>query len=244
MGRLPARVFDLRIQQPDSITRILEFQAKKLSFAAHPSQQLVSLFSAKPFQGADPERASLVFLGLDANYSIGITSDPIFPSVLEYHADGPRFWRTHGVHHPFLLPAYRGAGRKYHVNFADIGLGVGQADRISFIELLSVPTVGRSSLGPQDFDPAHLNYLNQILFSSNAKSVFVSQTVINLMNRTGAFPMLRNINMDISPEPSLPVVFQTDRVTFYKHLHFSVYGKFEKQRLAQASEIRSIALQA
>ena len=70
---------------------ILEFQAKKLSFAIHPSQELVRLFSTKPFQGADPEFASLVFVGLDANYSAGIATEPIFPSILEYHADGPRF---------------------------------------------------------------------------------------------------------------------------------------------------------
>lgn len=213
-----------------------------MSFAIHPFQELVRLFSAKPFQGADPEFASLVFVGLDANYSAGIATEPIFPSILEYHADGPRFWRTHGVHHPFLLPAYRGSGRKYHMNFADIGLGADQADRISFVELLPVPTVGRSSISPRDFDPAHLSYLNRILFGgSSTKSVFVSQAVINLMNRAGVFPKLHNVNA--VQEASLPIVYRSDHATFYKHLHFSVYGKFEKQRLAQASAIRSIALQ-
>lgn len=61
------------------------------------------------------------------------------------------------------------------------------------------------------------------------------------MNRAGVFPKLHNVNA--VQEASLPIVYRSDHATFYKHLHFSVYGKFEKQRLAQASAIRSIALQ-
>lgn len=65
--------------------------------------------------------ATFLFVGLDANYSPDLEASPSFQSVLEYHEDGVAFWRRYGVHHPFLLPEYRGDGRRYHRTFAKIG---------------------------------------------------------------------------------------------------------------------------
>lgn len=90
-------------------------------YRQHSSAELNRLFQARPFQGADPENAEFVFVGLDANYDEDLDGTSAFASILEYHRDGAAFWRRHGVHHPFLLPTYRGDGRRYHANFARIG---------------------------------------------------------------------------------------------------------------------------
>lgn len=209
-------------------------------FVIHPYDDLVRLFAAKPYQGAKPEDSALVFVGLDANYAADIDRQPVFPQIIEYHSNGPQFWQEHGVHHPFLLPSYRGSGRKYHRNFAQIGFNPRQAEKISFVELLAVPTVGRSLLTSDDFDRAHLRFLREMLFHSKPKSVFVSPAVANLMNRTGAFPRLNSART--CPDPGLSILFESSNITVYKHLHFSVYGKYEAQRLAEASAIRDIGL--
>lgn len=208
-------------------------------FVIHPCDDLVRLFAAKPYQGAKPEDSALVFVGLDANYASDIERQPVFPQIIEYHSNGPKFWLEHGVHHPFLLPSYRGSGRKYHRNFAQIGFNPRQAEKISFVELLAVPTVGRSLLAPDDFDRAHLRLLREILFHSNPKSIFVSQAVANLMNRTGAFPGFNSART--CSVTGLSVLFESSNIIVYKHLHFSVYGKYEAQRIAEASAIRCIA---
>lgn len=165
----------------------------------------------------------------------------MFPQLLEYHADGPGFWRTHGVHHPFLLPGYRGAGRKYHKNFSQIGFSDAHADSISFVELLAVPTAGRSTITSADLDPEHLSHLGTLLFNDHPKKVFVSPGVARLMNQTGAFPELHDLSLTAGK--GLPIYYQSETTKIYKHLHFSVYGKFERRRLAEAEEIRLAGLQ-
>lgn len=209
-------------------------------FVIHPCNELVRLFATKPYQGANPENSPLVFVGLDANYSANIASQPVFPEIMEYHTNGPAFWQKHGVHHPFLLPSYHGSGQKYHRNFAQIGLAPRQAEKISFAELLAIPTVGRSLLTKDDLDPAHLRYLRNILFHNKPKRIFVSQTVANLMNQSNAFPRLNPTEK--STIAGLPVLYESGNTIVYKHLHFSVYGKFEAQRIAEASAIKNIAL--
>lgn len=86
-----------------------------------------------------PQSARFLFVGLDANYAADVEGSPIFPSLLKYHEDGPRFWRSTGVHHPFLLPQYKGDGRRYHLTFAKIGFRPSHADLVSFTELYGWP---------------------------------------------------------------------------------------------------------
>jgi hypothetical protein len=74
----------------------------------HPSDQLNYAFSLKPFQGANPEMAKFLFIGLDANYAKEIDRSPIYQPLLEYLDDGITFWSKYGVHHPFLLPGSGG----------------------------------------------------------------------------------------------------------------------------------------
>jgi hypothetical protein len=106
----------------------------------HPSAALRELFAAMPipFQGQDPKQASVIFVGLDANYAPELFDAGNFRDrIIEYHEDGVAFWQHHGVHHPFLLPEYplprNKGGRPYHRKFNNMGLTPEFASDISFV---------------------------------------------------------------------------------------------------------------
>jgi hypothetical protein len=207
-------------------------------YLAHPDLSLRAAFERKPFQGADPRRATFLFVGLDANYADDAATSGAFKRILEYHEDGVTFWHRHGVHHPFLLPTYRGDGRRYHLNFARIGFSPAHADQVSFVELLHVPTVGRSKLEVEDLDVSHLSWLDAAIRGGQARHILVSASVERLMRSSGAFPWL---GAAPSPFPSvLPVVWTQGDRTIYRHLHFSNYGKFQRQMDLEARAIASL----
>lgn len=211
-------------------------------FVLHPSAALREHFSRKPYQGAEPGAAQFLFVGLDANYAADIEHRPIFAKLLSYHADGPTFWRSTGVHHPFLLPEYsgrRGDGRRYHGRFAKIGFRPEDAHRVSFIELLHLPTVGQSKLVPPDLDPQHLRRLREAMFAGARKYVFVSDSVRRLMQASGHFPELKPAATRSGDHP-LPVLHADPGCTVYQHLHLSNYGKFELQLQQEAQAIRAL----
>lgn len=207
-------------------------------YAPHPSSALIEAFLRRPFQGAAPEAAEFLFVGLDANYAPDIESSPVFPHLLEYHENGPAFWCRRGVHHPFLLPSYSGDGRRYHRTFAKIGFNLEHADRVSFIELLHLPTVGRNRLERSDLNAQHVQRLRSAIFAGDARHTFVSAGVLKLMRATGAFPEL---NADhATAGTALRVLCKQSGRTVYQHLHFSNYGKFEAQLQAEAAAIASL----
>lgn len=204
----------------------------------HPNHTLRALFERRPYQGADPQQATILFVGLDANYAEDVATSGSFQSIVEYHEDGVAFWRRHGVHHPFLLPTYRGDGRRYHLNFARIGFSPAHAAQISFVELLHVPTVGRSKLAVEDLDTSHLAWLDAVIRQGRARHILVSASVERLMRSSGAFPWL---GAAAPPGPGvLPVVWQQGARTVLRHLHFSNYGKFQKQMDLEARAIASL----
>ena len=206
-------------------------------YETHPSLELNAQFRHRPFQGVAPPEAMFLFIGLDANYDPDLENSPSFHSVLEYHRDGVAFWRRRGVHHPFLLPEYRGDGRRYHRTFARIGFTPKDAHLVSFAELLHIPTVGRSSLTPQDLDPLHLRWLNEAILHGQAKYIFVSAGVARLMRASKAFPWLPK-----KPDTSRPlrILYGDPTRTVYSHLHFSNYGKFQKQLEEEANSIAAL----
>jgi hypothetical protein len=211
-------------------------------YQPHPSQILSEIFRAKPYQGARPENARFVFVGLDANYDAQIESSPIFQRVLEYHEDGVAFWRGNKkkVHHPFLLDEYTGDGQRYHRNFARTGFGPDDACHISFVELLHVPTVGRNQLVAKDLDSAHLDKLNELIRSGARRNVFLSDKVIRLMiedrRDSGRFDWL--------PEPIanqvLPLLHQVEETKIFQHLHFANFGVFEARMKEEAAAIAGL----
>ena len=205
----------------------------------HPSETLRRIFSTRPFQGVEPERASFVFVGLDANYSPDIESSPIFPQLLNYLSDGFEFWRTSGVHHPFMLPAYgNGDGARYHRSFASIGFRSEHASLVSFVEVLHHPTYGRSALDVVDLDRAHLQRLNALVQAGTARYVFVPDSVARLMRRSRAFPWLPNAPHDDGG--ALTVWHKTATTTVFCHYHLSTYGHQEQKKREQIAEIRRL----
>ena len=206
-------------------------------FQPHPSEALNKHFRHRPYQGVEPSKAEFLFVGLDANYSPELENTPLFHSVLEYHHDGVAFWRRHGVHHPFLLPDYRGDERRYHKTFARIGFTSKHADLVSFAELLHVPTLGRSKLVPQDLDSAHLETINSSILYGQAKHIFVSAGVMRIMEASKAFPWLPKKPLGDGP---LSLLYRTDSRSVYSHLHFSNYGKFQLQLEQEARAIATL----
>ncbi|MFC3110796.1 hypothetical protein ACFQAT_11570 [Undibacterium arcticum] len=215
-----------------------EYFPSKSKYLVHPSPELNALFAHKPYQGAAPERARFLFIGLDANYDAEIETKPIFSKVREYHDDGVAFWRKHGVHHPFLLPEYSGDGRRYHQSFSRIGFGPEHADLVSFIELLHVPTVGRNILAANNLDATHLNMLNAAILGGNPTHIFIPRSVAGLMRATGVFPWLAKVPQEQAG--SLDLLFRTGTKTVYSHLHFSAYGKFTQRKAQEATAIRAL----
>lgn len=209
-------------------------------YTRHKSPALNDLFIAKPFQGAEPETARFLFIGLDANYDSHIEQSPVFPRLLEYLNDGPAFWRKYLVHHPFLLPEYRGAGRKYHRTFAEIGFNPNDAEHVSFIELLHVPTEGtKNPLTKADLDLSHMQRINSAILRGKAQLMFIPTGVGRLMKTSDLFPWL-----PAKPTPTegpLRIWYKTQTKTMYWHYHFSVYGKFEHEKKQQLAAIRSLA---
>ena len=205
----------------------------------HPSNQLRDIYSTKPYQGALPQEALFLFVGLDANYDAQISSKPIFTKIIEYHSDGINFWDKYGVHHPFLLSEYSGSGQFYHKSFSRIGFGPQHANLVSFVELLHVPTVGRNTkIVGSDLDISHLKMLNSAILEGQAKYIFVSNSVSKLMVATGLFHWL--VTKPGKTDDPLEILYQRGEKTVYKHLHFSVYGKFQERKIKEAAFIGSL----
>ena len=115
-------------------------------FGKHPSEQLQAIFSERPFQIQEPEKARIIFLGLDANYAEDLEQDhKLFQEFLGYMKDGVHYWKTEGIHTPMLKDYYRGGGKTYHRNFKKLGFTSDNAQDICFLELLNMCTFGNST---------------------------------------------------------------------------------------------------
>ncbi len=205
-------------------------------YFCHPSKQLQQAFALKPYQGIAPELAQYLFVGLDANYDKNIEFQSVFVQILEYLKDGVTFWRKNNVHHPFLLSHYKGDGQFFHKSFARIGFGTEHAEKVSFVELLHVPTYGRSSLVLDDLDHAHLDRINHAIMFGAARHIFIPSGVARLMRLTGLFSwMPRN---PLGTRDGLDVWYKSESKVVYSHYHFSVFGKFEQRKQAQLRAMR------
>lgn len=207
-------------------------------YIPHPSQTLNDLFSSKPFQGAPPAGATFLFVGLDANYSETIETEPVFSKIVEYHEDGCRFWRKYGVHHPFLLPGYSGSGRYYHKSFAEIGFTPEQADAVSFVELLHLPTTGQSNLELSDLATGHLRKLASWFMEGQARHIFFPAGVVRLLKRSGLLNWIPG--KPKGRHGDLKILLDQPGKRVYQHLHFSNYGKFLEQKRREARDIFGI----
>lgn len=211
-------------------------------YSAHPCPELGQLFALRPFQGAHPHEARFLFVGLDANYDLGIADSSVFSQILEYQTNGVLFWQRRGVHHPFLLSSYRGSGRFYHQSFSRIGFTPHEAHQVSFLELLHLPTHGRSNLSVWDLDPTHLSFISSAILQGKARYILVSDSVARLMRLSGQFTWLPR--QPSAKQGSLDILYQGGGKTVFRHLHFSVYGKFNATKQAQALDIAALRSRA
>lgn len=205
-------------------------------YQSHPSNILKELFQSKPYQGASPDQAKYLFVGLDANYAPNVEHSSSFQDILDYHTDGVSFWLKHGLHHPFLLPNYKGDGRRYHVIFSNLGFSPKNAAEVSFIELLHTPTVGRSKLEISDFNYDHLQLISSLITRGDSRYVFLSRKVITLMRATGYFKWLPNARS----KQILPKLTTIGETEIYQHLHLSNYGIYQSRMNEEAIAIKRL----
>jgi len=200
------------------------------SFQKHHSQELGALFQAKPFQGQDPEKAKVIILGNDANYSEEISEQDFFKFILEYHVDGVKFWKKYGVHHPFLLENYplnkTGGGVPYHRNFSKLGYTSEHAEIFSFVELLNIPTIGVTSTNLEEFwgliNIEHLKWLESIMLSKEPKIFFLSRSVLQrlqeIAKKYNIFSWLSDTKLEAS---GLQAIYQKDNTSIFVSYSFS-----------------------
>jgi len=206
-------------------------------YISHRNDKLHELFSHKPYQGADPATANFLFFGLDANFSPELGNQPCFSEIISYLEDGVGYWRERGYHHPFLHPEYRGDGALYHRRFAEIGFTKEHADQVSFVELIDVPTSGRSKLQLKDLKTSHLEQLRDWVLDGKAAYIFIPPGAGRLLKRTPQFSWLPE--EPISYDGSLPVLLRLSQKAVFAPFHFSCFGKhcLKKDRDLQLRDI-------
>jgi hypothetical protein len=207
-----------------------------MPYTLHPSEKLVDLFREKPWQGCEPYEAQFLFIGLDANYAADI--ERTLPEIFDYLSCGPDFWRKTSLHHPFRLPHYKGSGKRYHDKFAEIGFKPEHADFVSFVELLHLPTTGRSPLTVKDLSTDHLRKLSAVIDGGKANYVFASSEVIRLMKQSKVFPWLDR-RME-RKDGTFDIVHEQNGQTIYQMYHFSCYGHQLEMLNRQIAELRQI----
>ena len=175
-----------------------------MTFGIHQDKDFVNIYHNMPFQGRDPQKAKIVILGSDANYSSKISRHQFFDYIYEYQQDGVAFWKNdqYKCHHPFLLSDYpfdkRKDGVPYHRNFSKLGLDPQKyAEHISFLELLDVPTTGNKSKDLEQFDNLlslkHLQYIDELIKGGGQKLFFVSNGVLIDIKRIKKIKNTQNI---------------------------------------------------
>jgi hypothetical protein len=165
-------------------------------YREHKSMRLRLAYKNRPFQGQNPNDACVLFFGRDANYSSDIGDDrEFFDILMEYHNNGVEYWKSNKYddHHPFLLGIYsnreKSDGHLYHRTFRNIGLPkLLCADEVSFVELISVPTMGKLDYKNKESmktfkelllnSKEHLEVIEKSITGHNNKLVFMTNEVV------------------------------------------------------------------
>lgn len=199
-----------------------------MNYSKHPNIELVNLFKEKPYQGQHPEKAKVIVIGNDANYSPQISEHFFFKKIKEYHSDSVSFWKKYGKHHPFLLPDYpfnkTKDGVRYHLNFNKMQFNSEHAEYFSFVELLDIPTIGNTDkkIFFELMNVQHLKWLENIIWKDQKKFVLVNQTLAatikKIEKKFGVFGELSNVLLGKSV-PS--VVLDNQRIKLFNGYSFS-----------------------
>ena len=196
-------------------------------FEKHPSKLLNELYSKRNYQGANPFDAQILFVGRDPNWAFDVETKEMFNYVSEYLSDGITFWETYNIHHPFLLPNYKGDRKRYHKIFSKLNVESNLASKISFVELIGFPTTGMAKSNNKIFleylisaeNRKHLIELDKLLNNSE-KTIFVAWGLLEdfkFLNReTGLFRKLAEIDKS---KMNISELNQNENI--YIHRHFS-----------------------
>ena len=200
------------------------------SFQIHPSRLLNELYKKNAHQGANPKEATILFVGRDPNWAIDIEEMPIFSLVTDYLTDGIRFWKTHNIHHPFLLPDYKGDGKRYHTIFSKLKLESKFSSQIAFVELIGFPTTGMSKKNNKAFQNFLISELNREhlieldnLINDTDKIIFIAWGLIDdfkfIHEKRGLFlkfSKLKKLEMNIND------LNQFENIFIHKHFSDSI----------------------
>jgi|SRR5208337_2973142 len=212
-------------------------------YGIHPSDEHVALFKEKPFQGQTPDQAEVIFCGTDANYSEETSEHKFFERIKDYHRDPIAFWDGNdNKHHPFLLDEYpfnrKKGGVPFHRNFSRLELQAEQhAKRVTFLEILDVPTVGNKSGHENTFFrllcQGHLKYIDRLIRAGGHKLFFVSIGVLGAIKTIKqTYPLLFSWYADSPPGEHFLKEINGNRIK--EIYHFSYPGIH-----SQIAEIRS-----
>ena len=209
-----------------------------MAYGAHPSARLNALFRARPYQGADPETATFIFVGLDANFALDVEQSQDFEDLRTYLEDGVAYWRRTSLHHPFLSERYRGSGKRYHQQFAKIGFSADDAARVSFVELAHLPTHGSGSPQVHELNPTHLDRLEAWMTRGSARFVVMPKSVVRLLHNAGR---MRWLDLGSSARfRSLPVIGRRGGALFLAPFHLSYRYAPMSERDQQLADLRSL----
>ena len=151
------------------------------AFGKHTSQKLQEVFSQRPFQIQEPEKAKIIFLGLDANFDKDLDTDAdMFQEFIDYLKDGVGYWKKKGIHTPMLLDSYKLDGKPYHKRIQKMGLTSKYAQDICFLELLNVCTYGGKGKNNRLYEmflesesnKSHLNRI-RLLAEDKSKQIYI-----------------------------------------------------------------------
>jgi len=200
---------------------------EKSKFEKHPSKLLNDLYLKKNYQGANPVDAKVLFVGRDPNWAFDVDSQEMFNSVSKYLNDGITFWKENNIHHPFLLPNYKGDGKRYHRIFSKLKIESRFSSNISFVELVGFPTTGMAKTNNKIFREfllleSNRNNLLELdkLLNHSDKKIFIAWGLMDdfkfLYNKTGLFKKFAEL---LKSEMNINDLNQSDNI--YIHRHFS-----------------------
>jgi len=182
-------------------------------FMPHTDETLIKHYQTKSYQGQTPELANIFFLSKDANWPAMLSECwDNEQEVHDYLEDGIKYcnknWYDNSkeirIHHPLLSKDFIGdkrtRGVPYHRHFKKIGFSLKDMERICFIELLGIPTIGMSSTNNKLYNEmvlssenhSNLNMVLNIVFNKHNSVVFVCTEVYQLLRK-----IIKNRSKDI-----------------------------------------------
>ena len=155
---------------------------------------------------------------------------PIFNFVTDYLTDGINFWNTHNIHHPFLLPDYKGDGKRYHTIFSKLKVESKFSSQIAFVELIGFPTTGMSKKNNKAFQNFLISELNRKhlieldnLINNPDKGIFIAWGLIDdfkfINEKTGLFHKFSKLNKH---EMNINDLNQFENIFIHKHFSDSI----------------------